>query len=101
VHFKTTFGPSLKYAANCRSCTVIHYYYWSSFKLLISISLTLVFLFNQVTDDLVVEIFNMFPFNTLPLILLLFRFECQFYEQLLKFFIAEVDAELLKTENNM
>jgi hypothetical protein len=60
-----------------------------------------VFLFDQVTDDLVVEILYMFPFNALPLILLLLRLECQFYEQLLKFFIAEVYAELLKTEKNM
>jgi hypothetical protein len=66
-----------------------------------SVSLTLVFLLNQVTDDFVVKILNMFPFNALPLILLLLRLQCQLNEELLKLFIAKVDAELFKTGNKM
>lgn len=67
------------------SCPLQVSYCWYSFKLLISnsiliLSLTFVFLFDQVTDDLVVEILNMFPFNALPLIFFLLRLECQFYE---------------------
>jgi len=56
-----------------------------------------VFLLDQVTDDFVVKILNMFPFNALPAILLLLRLQCQLNEELLKLFIAEVDAELFKT----
>jgi len=33
---------------------------------------TLMGLFHQVTDDLVVEVINLFPFNALTLVLLLF-----------------------------
>jgi hypothetical protein len=60
-----------------------------------------VFLLDQVTDDFVVKILNMFPFNALPAILLLLRLQCQLNEELLKLFIAEVDAELFKTENKV
>jgi hypothetical protein len=60
-----------------------------------------VFLLNQVADDFVVEVLNMFPFNALSLILLLLGLKCQLNEELLKLFITEVDAELFKTENKM
>jgi len=60
-----------------------------------------VFLLDQVTDDFVVKIINVFPFNALPPILLLLRLQCQLNEELLKLFIAEVDAELFKTENKV
>lgn len=59
------------------------------------------FLLDQVTDDFVVKIFNVFPFNALPPIFLLLRLQCQLNEELLKLFIAEVDAELFKTENKV
>ena len=59
------------------------------------------FLLDQVTDDFVIKILNMFPFDALPPVLLLLRLKCQLNEELLKLFIAEVDIELLKTENNV
>ena len=59
------------------------------------------FLLDQVTDDFVIKILNMFPFDALPPVLLLLRLKRQLNEELLKLFIAEVDAELFKTENKV
>jgi hypothetical protein len=48
--------------------------------------------FDQLTNDLVIEILNVGPFNTFFRILLLFLFQNQFDEKLLEFFVTVVDA---------
>lgn len=48
--------------------------------------------FYEITHDLVVEIFNRGPFDLFPNILLLFRFEGQFDEDLLELLINVVDT---------
>lgn len=58
---------------------------------------TLVFFFNKVTDDLVIEIGNGFPGDALAAIFVLFRFERQLDKELLKLFVAVIDAKLLET----
>ena len=52
--------------------------------------------FNQVHDDLVVEVLDVLPLDALSLVLLLFLFQHQLNEELLKLFITVVDAELFK-----
>lgn len=54
-------------------------------------------------QDLIVCLFSLYIYlyqltyrNALPLIFLLFRFQCQFNEQLLQFLITVVDAELFE-----
>lgn len=52
---------------------------------------------NHLTDNLVVEITNVHPWNSFFFVQLLFSLQHQFNVQLLEFFIAVVDAKLLKT----
>ena len=52
--------------------------------------------FNQVHDDLVVEVLDVLPLDALSLVLFLFLFQHQLNEELLKLFITVVDAELFK-----
>lgn len=54
------------------------------------------FLFDEVTDDFVVKVGNRFPLDTFTAILVLFGSQCQLNEELLQFFVAIVDTELLK-----
>ena len=58
--------------------------------------LTLVFFFNKVTNDLVIEIRYGFPSNTLTAIFVLFRFQCQLDKELLKLLVTIINAKLLK-----
>lgn len=58
---------------------------------------TLVLLLDKVTDDLVIEIGDGFPSNALAAIFILFGFERQFDEQLLKLLVAVINAELFET----
>ena len=53
--------------------------------------------FYQVTHDLVVEIIDRSPADTLLDILLLLRFQCQLNENLLQLLVDKVDAKLLKS----
>ena len=50
----------------------------------------------KVQNFLVVFKLNVFPFDALPVVLSLFQLEDVVHEELLKVFIAEVDAQLLK-----
>lgn len=57
-------------------------------------------LFNEVTDDLVVEVRDRLPLDSLLEVLLLLRLESQLNEQLLQLLVAVVDAELFKTDDS-
>lgn len=48
--------------------------------------------FHQITNDLIVEVLNVGPFNAFALIFLLFLLQHEFDEKLLEFFVAVVDA---------
>lgn len=48
--------------------------------------------FHQVADDLIVEVIDVGPLDAFPLVFLLFLFEHKFDEELLKLFVAVVDA---------
>lgn len=52
--------------------------------------------FNKIADDDVIEVLNRLPFNTLTEVLFLLLLQSQLDEELLKFLIAEVNAELLE-----
>jgi len=52
--------------------------------------------FDEITDNLVVEVFDGGPFNLLPDILLLFCFQSELDENLLQFLVDVVDAELFE-----
>lgn len=54
-------------------------------------------LFDQVTADLVVEVLDVLPLNTFGIVFLLFSFEGELNENLLKLLIHEVDAHLFKS----
>lgn len=51
---------------------------------------------NKIADDDVIEVLNRLPFNTLTEVLFLLLLQSQLDEELLKFLIAEVNAELLE-----
>ena len=53
-------------------------------------------LFNKVTDDLVVEVFDGRPFDLFPDVLLLLSLQGELDEDLLQFLIDVVDAKLLE-----
>ena len=55
---------------------------------------------HQIADDAVVEVLHRDPLDAFSLILFLLLFQDQLNEQLLKFLIAVVDAELLKAEKD-
>lgn len=57
---------------------------------------TFVLFLNQVTNDFVVEIGNIFPGDSFFFVLFLLRLEGQLYEQLLQLLVAEINAELLE-----
>ena len=57
----------------------------------------LVRLVDQLADDHVVEVVDVLPLDSLPLVLLLLLLQHQLDEQLLQLLVAVVDAELLKT----
>ena len=48
--------------------------------------------FDQVADDLVVEVLDVRPCNALSLVLLLFLLQNEFDEELLKFLVTIIDA---------
>ena len=58
---------------------------------------TLVFLFDQIADDFVIEISDGYPFDPLATIFILFGFHRQLDEELLKFFVTVINAELFET----
>ena len=51
---------------------------------------------DEVTYDLVIEIFDGRPLNLFANVLLLFGLECEFDKNLLEFFVHVVDAQLLE-----
>lgn len=53
-------------------------------------------LFNEVTNDNVVEVLHGLPLDALAQVLFLLLLQRQLDEQLLQFLVAEVDAELLE-----
>lgn len=53
-------------------------------------------LLDEITDNLVVEVFDWCPFDLFPHVLLLLRLECKLNEDLLKLLIDVVDAQLLE-----
>jgi hypothetical protein len=57
----------------------------------------LVRLLNQIAYDFIVEVLNVLPVDVLSLILFLLLFEDELNEKLLEFFVAVVDAKLLKS----
>lgn len=57
-------------------------------------------LLNEVTDDLVVEVRDRLPLDSLLEVLFLLRLESQLNEQLLQLLVAVVDAELFKTDDS-
>ena len=57
----------------------------------------LVRLVDRLADDHVVEVVDVLPLDSLPLVLLLLLLQHQLDEQLLQLLVAVVDAELLKT----
>lgn len=57
-------------------------------------------LLNEVTDDLVVEVRDRLPLDSLLEVFLLLRLESQLNEQLLQLLVAVVDAELFKTDDS-
>lgn len=61
----------------------------------------LVLLLDQVADDLVVEEVDVLPLDALLAVLLLLRVQRQLDEELLQLLVAEVDAQLLETSNNV
>jgi len=70
----------------CRSARIVEgrkYAWWTSF-------------FDQVTNNLVVEVLDRRPFDLFSDILFLLRLERQFDENLLQFLIDVVDAKLFK-----
>lgn len=74
-HFNITRpDPRVKLTAVSLSIEVVSNR-WIVINILIT-PLTLMLLLNQVTNDLVIKVFNMFPFNALLLVLLLFWLEC-------------------------
>ena len=52
--------------------------------------------FNQITNYLIVEVFDRRPFNLLPDVFFLFSLERQLDEDLLQFLVNVVDAKLLE-----
>ena len=52
--------------------------------------------FDEVTDDLVVEVLDRRPFDLFPDVFLLFCLECELDEDLLQLLVDVVDAELLE-----
>ena len=53
-------------------------------------------LLNEIADNLVVEVFDLRPLNSLANVFLLLGLESQLDENLLQLFVDVVDAELLK-----
>jgi hypothetical protein len=49
--------------------------------------------FNQIANDLIVEVVDVRPFNSFALIFLLFLLQHEFDEKLLQFLVAIIDAE--------
>jgi hypothetical protein len=54
-------------------------------------------LLNEIADNLVVEVFDFCPLDSLTNIFLLLGLESQLDENLLQFFVDVVDAELFET----
>mmetsp|Transcript_27233 Transcript_27233/g.38372 ORF Transcript_27233/g.38372 Transcript_27233/m.38372 type:complete len:670 (+) Transcript_27233:792-2801(+) len=54
------------------------------------------FSFNKFTNDLVVEVVNLLPFDSFSFVFFLFALQGELNEQLLKLFVTQVDGELLK-----
>lgn len=49
--------------------------------------------FNQIADNLIVEVIDVGPRNAFALVLLLFLLQNEFNEKLLEFLVAIIDAE--------
>lgn len=52
--------------------------------------------FNEVTDDLVIEVLDWCPLDLFSDVFFLFRFQCKFNEDLLQLFINVIDAKLFE-----